>query len=111
MYLTADSVRQVLINIAKRVERFALAFDYMAPEVIAKSTGDPAITAPVESFAAMGAPWTFGIGNLQEFARQAGMSTLENRKTADLYRDDRPDGIIDTPIYGLYSLCTLQGAR
>jgi methyltransferase (TIGR00027 family) len=111
MYLTADSVRQVMINIAKRVERVTLAFDYMAPEVIAKSTGDPAITALVESFAAMGAPWTFGIGNLQELARQAGMSILENRKTADLYRDYRPDGIIDTPLYGLYSLCTLEGAR
>lgn len=111
MYLTADSVRQVMIDIAKRVERVTLAFDYMAPEVIAKSTGDPAITALVESFAAMGAPWTFGIGNLQELARQAGMSILENRKTADLYRDYRPDGIIDTPLYGLYSLCTLEGAR
>ena len=111
MYLTADSVRQVMTNIAQRVEQFTLAFDYMTPEVIAKTTGDPSITALVEGFAAMGAPWGFGIGNLQEFARQAGMLIVENRTMGDLYRDYRPVGIIDTPLYGLYSLCTLEGAR
>jgi methyltransferase (TIGR00027 family) len=111
MYLTEDSVRQVMTNIAQRVERFTLAFDYMTPEVITKTTGDPAITALVEHFAAMGAPWNFGIGNLEELARQVGMSIVENRKTGDLSRDYRPDGIIDTPLYGYYSLCTLEGAR
>ena len=100
-----------MTNIAQRVEQFTLAFDYMTPEVIAKTTGDPAITALVERFAAMGAPWGFGIGNLQEFARQAGMSIIEHRRMGDLYRDYRPDGIIDTPLYGLYSLSTLEGAR
>jgi methyltransferase (TIGR00027 family) len=111
MYLTEDSVRHVMTNIAQRVERFTLAFDYMTPEVITKTTGDPAITALVEHFAAMGAPWNFGIGNLEELARQVGMSIVENRKTGDLSRDYRPDGIIDTPLYGYYSLCTLEGAR
>jgi O-methyltransferase involved in polyketide biosynthesis len=41
MYLTADAVRQVMTNIAQRAERFTLAFDYMTPEVIAKTTGIP----------------------------------------------------------------------
>jgi hypothetical protein len=59
----------------------------------------------------MGAPWVFGIGNLRELARQVGMSIVKNRKTGDLYRDYRPDGIIGTPLYGYYSLCTLEGAR
>jgi methyltransferase (TIGR00027 family) len=111
MYLTEDAVRQVMTNIAQRVGRFTLAFDYMTPEVVAKTTGDPAITALVEGFAAMGAPWVYGIGNLRELARQTGMSIVENRTTGELYRDYRPGGIIDTPLYGYYSLCTLEGAR
>ena len=111
MYLTADAVRHVMITLVKNVERFTLSFDYMAPEVIAKSTGDAKITAFVERFAAMGAPWTYGIGNLPELAQQTGMSILDDRTTADLYLDYRPDVRIDTPLYGFYSLCTLERAE
>ena len=41
MDLTADSVRQVMINIAKRVERVTLAFDYMAPKSSPRALGIP----------------------------------------------------------------------
>jgi methyltransferase (TIGR00027 family) len=111
MYLTADSVRQVMTDIAKHVEQFTLAFDYFAPEVIAKTTADHGITGVVERFAAMGAPWIFGIGDLPEVARQAGMSVVENRTAADLYRAYRPNGFFDSLLYDYYSLCTLQPAR
>jgi methyltransferase (TIGR00027 family) len=111
MYLTEDSVRGIMTDIAWHVEQFTLAFDYFAPEVIAKTTGDHGITGIVERFAAIGAPWIFGIGDLPKVARQAGMSVVENRTTADLYRAYRPNGFFDSPLYGYYSLCTLEPAQ
>jgi methyltransferase (TIGR00027 family) len=111
MYLSAGAVHHVMQTIEKHVRQFTLAFDYMAPEVIAKTTGDPAITKVVERFAAMGAPWIFGIGNLAEFAAREGMAVVEDHKTASLYRAYRPGGTLDSPLFSYYSLCTVAPAR
>lgn len=111
MYLSAEAVHHVMQTIGMHVKQFTLAFDYMAPEVIAKTTGDPAITKVVERFAAMGAPWIFGIGNLAEFAAREGMAVVEDQKTASLYRAYRPGGTLDSPLFSYYSLCTLAPAR
>jgi methyltransferase (TIGR00027 family) len=88
MYLTEESVRGIMTDIAWHVR-------------------DPAITSVVEGFAAMGAPWIYGIGNLSELARQAGMVVVDNHTLAELYRVYRPNGTLDSPLYGYYSLCTL----
>ena len=43
----------------------------------------------------------------------AGLDTWPIRddwKSPDLYLDYRPDARIDTPLYGFYSLCTLERA-
>lgn len=110
MYLPEEAVRRVMRLIATRVEQFTLSFDYMVPEVIAKTTGNAAITAVVERFAAMGAPWTFGIDNVPALARDAGLSVAEIRKTGDLYRAYRPARPVDSPLYDYYFLCTLERA-
>jgi methyltransferase (TIGR00027 family) len=60
MYLTEDSVRHVMTNIAQRVERFTLAFDYMTPEVITKTTGDPAIRLSSSTLSPWELPGTSG---------------------------------------------------
>jgi methyltransferase (TIGR00027 family) len=110
MYLTEDSLRGIMTDIARRVRRATLAFDYMWPEVIAKTTGDPAITSVVERFAAMGAPWIYGIGNLSELAQQVDMDVVDNHTLAELYRVYRPNSTYDSPLYGYYSLCTLAAS-
>jgi hypothetical protein len=38
MHLTAPAVSRVLIDITRHVKRFSISFDYMAEEVIAKTT-------------------------------------------------------------------------
>jgi hypothetical protein len=55
-------------------------------EVIAKTTGDPEITSVVERFAAMGAPWHYGISDVRSLADKATATTLEHVKVADLHR-------------------------
>ena len=67
MYLTAASIRQVMVDISHHVKQFSLSLDYLTPAVIAKTTGDPGVTGIAESFAAMGAPWSYGIANIHGF--------------------------------------------
>ena len=68
------------------MRRFRLSFDYMAEEVIAKTTGDPGITRLVESFAAMGAPWLSGFRDVRNLAKELQLTLIENVQTADLFR-------------------------
>ena len=107
MYLPVDINKRMLAEIRKRVRRFRVSFDYMAEEVIAKTTGDPAITRLVESFAAMGAPWLTGFRDVRNLARELQLTLVENVKTADLFRTYWLGRPMMSPIFNLYSLCTL----
>jgi methyltransferase (TIGR00027 family) len=107
MYLTLETNKRIVTELRKYVKRFRLSFDYMAETVIAKTTGDPGVTRLVESFAAMGAPWLCGIRDIRRFASELRLDLIENVKTADLFRTywlGRPQ---TSPIFDLYSVCTL----
>jgi len=107
MYLPVEINKRILAEIRDRVRRFRLSFDYMAEEVIAKTTGDPGITRLVESFAAMGAPWLSGFRDVRTLARELQLTIIENVKTADLFRTYWLGRPMMSPIFNLYSLCTL----
>jgi methyltransferase (TIGR00027 family) len=105
MYLRLESVKYIITELKRYVTRFRLSFDYMAESVVAKTTGDPAITKFVESFESMGAPWLSGIRDVRALARERGLNLIENFKTSELAQAfGRP---ITSPISGLYSLCTI----
>ena len=107
MYLSMSSVKHVLSRLRQSIRHLAVSFDYMAEDVIAKTTGDPGITSLVESFATMGAPWLSGIRDIQDLAHELGLTLVENFKTSELhdsYRGGRP---LSSPIFGFYSVCTL----
>jgi len=108
MYLTGASVRKVLADIRKCVGQFNISFDYMAEEVIARTTGDQRTSNFVERFAAMGAPWRFGVNDLEALAEEAAMTVVDNVRTAELHRTYWPSQPLDAIIYDYYSLCTLQ---
>jgi methyltransferase (TIGR00027 family) len=107
MYLPAETNKRILAEIRNRVRRFRLSFDYMAEEVIARTTGDPGITRLVESFAAMGAPWLSGFRDVRTLAKELQLTLIENVKTADLFRTYWSGRPMISPIFNLYSLCTL----
>ncbi|HUI21446.1 MAG TPA: class I SAM-dependent methyltransferase [Methylocella sp.] len=111
MYLTAAAVSQVFGGITRHVRRFSVSFDYVTEELITKTTGDPEITNVVERFAAMGAPWTYGIADVGRLADKAAATILENVKVADLHRAYWPTQPLDSPIYDHYSICTLQAGE
>ena len=102
MHLTAPAVSRVLIDITRHVRHFTVSFDYMAEEVIAKTTGDPAITSVVLGITA---------SDVRSLADKAAATILENVKVADLHRAYWPNKQLDCPIYVRYSLCTLQAVE
>ena len=71
MYLDEAAVCQILTDLMRHIESCSAAFDYFAEDVIKYATGDPEITSVVERFAAMGAPWTYGIEILRRKPRGA----------------------------------------
>jgi methyltransferase (TIGR00027 family) len=107
MYLTRAATMKVLTDLCQGVRAFSIAFDYMDEAVVACTTGDRQTTGFVQRFAAMGAPWHFGIDDLNTVAREAGMTVVDCRTVADLYRTYWPSEPLDSTIYEHYSLCTL----
>jgi methyltransferase (TIGR00027 family) len=110
MYLSEASVRQVLDDLMQKVQRCSLSFDYLAEEVVEGKTGDSDITAVVERFAAMGAPWTYGVNNIDELAIGCGAQMLDNVRLSQLHRTYWPTRPLASPLYDYYRLCTLQNA-
>ena len=108
MYLTGASVRKVLADIRKCVGQFNISFDYMAEEVIAHTTGDQRISNFVARFAAMGAPWRFGINDLDALAEETAMTVVDKLKIAELHRTYWPSLPLGSIFHDNYSLCTLR---
>ena len=107
MYLPMDALKQTVRDIRSSMTRFRLSFDYMAESVIARTTGDAGITGLVESFTRMGAPWLSGIADVRGLAREMRLNLIENFPTAELFRRYWPTRPIVSPIFNLYSVCTL----
>jgi methyltransferase (TIGR00027 family) len=107
MYLNRPAVLKVLTDLRSSLGRFVISFDYMNEAVIAYATGDERISSFVKRFADMGAPWSFGIDDLDALASDAGLSAIDNVKVAELFRTFRPNRQIDSTFYNDYSLCTL----
>jgi methyltransferase (TIGR00027 family) len=108
MYLTRAAAMKVLADLKEGVRDFSISFDYMDEAVVARATGDPGTTSFVERFAAMGAPWHFGIDDLNALAEEAAMIVADAVTVAELHRAYWPDRPLDSIIYQHYSLCTLK---
>ena len=108
MYLTRAAVMKVLRELREGVPEFSLSFDYMDEAVVARATGDPRVSSFVERFAAMGAPWHFGIDDLDALAEEADMTVADAVTVAELHRAYWPGRPLDSIIYQHYSLCTLS---
>jgi methyltransferase (TIGR00027 family) len=110
MYLTKGPVMQVLAELRESLPGFAISFDFMDEAVVSRTTGDPQVTAFVERFAAMGAPWTYGIDDLPALAKEARLAVADVVKAAELHRNYWPGRPLDSVMYDHYSLCTLKPA-
>lgn len=108
MYLTEADAKKVLRDLKAAVRRFSIAFDYMDTAVVAKTTGELGTTVFVERFAAMGAPWHYGIDDVAALAAETGLTLADTTTVADLHRKFWPGQPMASIVYAHYSLCTLQ---
>jgi len=99
---------KVLADLRERVRQFAISFDFMDEAVVARTTGERGTTAFVERFAAMGAPWHFGIDDLDALADEAAITIADAVTVGHLHRAYWPDRPLELIIYDHYSLCTLK---
>ncbi len=111
MYLPERAISRVLTNIARHIKRCSVSFDYVAKEMIAKTTGEQAATDVAERFAAMGAPWISSVDDLGALAESWGLEILNNAKFVDLYRAYWPRKKLDSAMYNYYAICTLESLR
>jgi methyltransferase (TIGR00027 family) len=110
MYLRKPAVLGVLKDLRARVPSLAISFDYVSEEIIAGATGDPRTSRFVDHFAEMGAPWHFGVNDIDALAREAGMTVLDMARMADLHRAFWPGRAMDAAFYDNYAICTLTPA-
>ena len=108
MYLTEADALKVLRDLKAGVRRFSISFDYMDKAVVAKTTGETAATIFVERFAEMGAPWHYGIDDLNSVAAETGLTVADATTVAGLHRKFWPKRPEESIIYQHYCLCTLK---
>ena len=90
------------------VRRFSIAFDYMDKAVVAKHDRRDGHHDFVERFAAMGAPWHYGIDDLNAVAAETGLTVADAITLGDLHRKFWPERPLESIVYEHYSLCTLK---
>jgi len=107
MYLNRPEVLKALTDLRDNVVKFSISFDYLTEAVINYATGDERISGFAKHFAEMGAPWNFGINDLDALAGDAGLTVVDDVKTAELFRTFWPNRQLDSKWYDNYALCTL----
>jgi methyltransferase (TIGR00027 family) len=108
MYLTEAAALKVLRDLKDSLRRFSISFDYMDTAVVARRTGEQGTTIFVERFAAMGAPWHYGIDDLQAVAKETGLTVADAMTVGDLHRKFWPGRPLASIVYEHYTLCTLK---
>jgi methyltransferase (TIGR00027 family) len=107
MYLIEETAIQVLTELEANLPAFSISFDYMDETAVSRTTGEPGATAFVERFAAMGAPWTYGIDDLEAVAAEAGLTIADRATIGELHRKFWPERSPASIIYDHYTVCTL----
>ena len=107
MYMPLATDKLTMRQLKRSVKQFRVSFDYLTETVVMKTTGNTGLTALVESFEAMRAPWLSGIDDIYSVAGDVGLHVVENFTTGELFRKYRGRSI-SSPIFHHYSICTLE---
>lgn len=83
-FLPLDDVVLVLLRLCRRLRHFEVSFDAMSDRVIARSTGDPRVSAFAETYAALGSGFISGLADLHAFARDLRLEVVDHATASDL---------------------------
>ncbi|MGH8489481.1 MAG: hypothetical protein ACREXS_11625 [Gammaproteobacteria bacterium] len=100
-------MKRVMVTIREQIGYASLSFDYLSTKVIDKSTGDAGLSALVEHFARLGAPWITGIDDVYALGDELGLDVIQNVLSADLHRWHWPTRPMSSSVLRFHSLCTL----
>lgn len=107
-FLPLDDVILVLLQLRKRLARFAISFDYMSDQVISRSTGDPRISEFAQTYAQLGAGFVSGLADVHAFARDLGLEVADHRAASELARRHLPANACELRLLEHYFLVTLR---
>lgn len=83
-FLPLDDVVLVLLRLCRRLRRFEVSFDAMSHQVIARSTGDPRVTAFADAYSTLGAGFVSGLADVHAFARDLRLEVVDHCTASDL---------------------------
>lgn len=106
-YLDRGEIIAVLDEICNHVKHFRISIDYMAHEVISKTTGYVELDDYIEQLNQRGAPWITGFKDMACFIRELGLNTVEICSAVQLHDRYRFHTPLPSPIFEFYFVCTI----
>lgn len=107
-YLKRGEIIVVLDIIRNHIRHFQISIDYMAHQVITKTTGYVELDDYIEQLKQRGAPWITGFKDIACFARGLGLNAIEIYSASQLHDRYRPQLPLPSPIFEFYFVCTLS---
>lgn len=107
MHVPMTKLFRILRDIRDRIPRATISFDYLARELVDKTTGDPALSMLAFRSESLGAPWITGIADVRELARQLDFALLDDVSMAELHRRHWSNPSLGTALLAYHSVCTL----
>lgn len=97
----------VLRDVRDRIPRATICFDYLARDLVEKTTGDPALSVLAFQSETLGMPWITGIADVRELARYLDCALLDDVSIAELHRRHWPNHALGTALLSYHAVCTL----
>lgn len=97
----------VLREVRDRIPRATICLDYLARDLVEKTTGDPALSVLAFRSETLCMPWTTGIADVRELARYLDCALLDDISIAELHRRHWPNQALGTALLSYHAVCTL----
>ena len=110
MYLSRPVVVRLLKDLRDGLKTFAISFDYFSEAVITGTSGDDKLSSLAQRFADIGAPFTFGIDDIDALAHDVGLEVVDSPRIGTLFGTFWPHRKAES-WHAHYGFCTLQSQR
>jgi methyltransferase (TIGR00027 family) len=107
MHLPLTKLMRLLREARDRIPRATISFDYLARDLVEKTTGEPSLSALADRLESLGTPWTTGIADVRELARRLDFAVLHDVSIAELHRLHWPGRRMPSALLSYHAVCTL----
>jgi methyltransferase (TIGR00027 family) len=107
MHVPMAKVIEALRDVRDRIPRATISFDYLARDLVEKTTGDPALSVLAFRSESLGVPWITGITDVRELALHLDYALLDDVSIAELHHLHWPSRRTGSALLSHHSVCTL----